>query len=160
MLRPYNSFPPHYQRAIKNYNMNKKTFAIISLLLVIAVIVTFAFIIYADSVTDAKSGDKCAECHADSIEFKEWQNSAHANALQTIQKEPKADSRCLKCHTSDYYTYTQSTAWGAPAKPLNIKDAKKSVSCSSCHRHGSGLKHNLIMPVDKLCISCHKYDCG
>jgi predicted CXXCH cytochrome family protein len=139
--------------------MNKRTSVIISLLLVGIVLVTFTFIIYA-SDTDAKSGDKCAECHADSKQFKEWQNSAHANALQTIQKEPKADSRCLKCHTSDYNTYAQSTAWGAPAKPLGIKDVKNSVSCSSCHRHGSGLKHNLIMPVDKLCISCHKYDCG
>jgi len=135
-----------------------KAFAIISLLLIIAVLATSAFIVYSD--TDAKSGDRCAECHAGSIEFKEWQNSAHAKALQTIQKEPKADSKCLKCHTSDYNTYAQSSAWGGPAKPLYVKDMKNSVSCSSCHRHGTGIEHNLIMPVEKLCVSCHKFDCG
>jgi len=138
--------------------MKEKKFIFLSIFFIVAVITTFA--IYAGSAVDDKSIEKCAECHADSVEFKEWQNSAHAKALQTILKEPKADSRCLKCHSSDYNLYTNTNLWGAPSKPMTIKDAKNAVSCSSCHRHGSGIKHNLTMPVDKLCVSCHKFDCG
>jgi predicted CXXCH cytochrome family protein len=138
--------------------MKEGKLVLLSILLIVAVIAIFA--IYAGSAVDDKSIEKCAECHADSVEFKEWQNSAHAKALQTILKEPKADSRCLKCHSSDYNLYTNTNLWGAPSKPMTIKDAKNAVSCSSCHRHGSGIKHNLTMPVDKLCVSCHKFDCG
>lgn len=140
--------------------MKDKTFVIISVFLIILASIVFAVVIYAGSDTSPKSADKCAECHGDSIQYKEWQHSAHAKALKTVQKEPKADSRCLKCHSSDYNAYAQTTAWGAPVKPLEVKDAKNAVTCASCHRHGTGIKHNLIMPVDKLCISCHVFDCG
>jgi len=140
--------------------MKEKRFTILSLTMIISIVIVFTIAIHKNSVAEDQPGEKCLECHKDSMEFKEWQNSAHANALQTIQKELKADSRCLKCHTSDYNFYNYTTnPWGAP-KQLLVKDAKTSVSCSSCHRHGTGIKHNLIMPVDKLCISCHKFDCG
>ena len=140
--------------------MKGKKFTILSLSVITAFIAIFVISIHTNSVAEDKPGEKCLECHKDSKEFKEWQNSAHAKALQTIQKEPKADSRCLKCHTSDYNYYSYTTnPWGTP-NTMTIKDAKSSVSCSSCHRHGTGIKHNLIMPVDKLCISCHKFDCG
>jgi predicted CXXCH cytochrome family protein len=140
--------------------MKRKKFTILLLSVITVFIAIFAVNIHTNSAAENKSSEKCLECHADSVEFKEWQNSAHAKALQTILKEPKADSRCLKCHTSDYNLYTNTNLWGAPSKPMMIKDAKNAVSCSSCHRHDSGIKHNLIMPVDKLCISCHKFDCG
>jgi len=140
--------------------MKRKKFTILSLSVITAFIAIFAINIHTNSVAEDKPGEKCLECHKDSKEFKEWQNSAHAKALQTIQKEPKADSRCLKCHTSDYNYYSYTTnPWGV-TKQLTIKDATTSVSCSSCHRHGTGIKYNLIMPVEKLCISCHKFDCG
>ena len=140
--------------------MKEKKFTILSLSVIAVVITIFAITIHTNSAAEDKLGEKCAECHADSMEFKEWQNSAHAKALQTILKEPKADSRCLKCHSSDYSLYSYTNPWGPPPKPFTIKDAKNAVSCSSCHRHGTGIKHNLIMPVDKLCITCHKFDCG
>lgn len=140
--------------------MKRKKFTILSLSVITAFIAIFVVSIHTNSVAEDKPSEKCLECHKDSKEFKEWQNSAHAKALQTIQNEPKADSRCLKCHTSDYnYYFYTANPWGV-TKQLTIKDATTSVSCSSCHRHGTGIKHNLIMPVEKLCISCHKYDCG
>ncbi len=109
---------------------------------------------------DENSGEKCAECHSNSLPFKEWQNSAHANSLRTIQKEPKAGTVCIKCHSADYNRYAGVAAWGARVNLPKPKEAKDPVSCSSCHKHDSGLAHNLVMPPDKLCISCHKFDCG
>jgi len=140
--------------------MKSRTYAVISISVIVLAFAVFVVVIYAGSDAGSKSGDKCIECHSDSIQFKEWQDSAHAKALLTVQKEPKADARCLKCHSSDYIAYAQTTAWGATPKVVSVKDMKNSVSCSSCHRHGTGIEHNLIMPADKLCVSCHKFDCG
>jgi len=141
--------------------VKEKKLTIISFLLIFTIICVTAFRIYAGSAEiQEPKVEKCAECHADTVEYKEWQNSAHAKAIQTLLKEPKSDSRCMKCHSSDYKLYVYTNPWGVPSTPLTPKNAKNAVSCSSCHRHGSGLKHNLIMPVDKLCISCHKFDCG
>jgi len=140
--------------------MGVKKPVILSLLSAPFVIGALVIGIYAGSTTDEKPAEKCAECHANSTEFKEWQNSAHADSLKTIQKEPKANTACIKCHSSDYNSYVRSTPWGAKVNPPTPQTAKNPVSCSSCHRHDSGIKHNLLMPLDKLCISCHKFDCG
>jgi len=144
------------QLAQKQANMEGKKFTI-SLLLS----VSFAFGICAGSMAEEKSAEKCAECHANTNAFKEWQNSRHANSLKTIQKEPKSGTICIKCHSSDYIRYSQlSGTWGVKAELPTPKTAKNAVSCSSCHKHGSKLERNLIMPVDQLCISCHTYYCG
>jgi predicted CXXCH cytochrome family protein len=139
-----------------------RKYSLIFFLLIFSIIVITAFSIYAGSAEDKKPPvEKCAECHADSVQYKEWQNSAHAKAIETLLKEPKSNSKCIKCHSSDYKFYSDtSNPWGVPSTSLTPKNATNAVSCSSCHRHGTGLKHNLIMPVDKLCISCHKLDCG
>jgi predicted CXXCH cytochrome family protein len=139
-----------------------RKYTLISFLLIFSIIVITAFSIYAGTEEDKKpQKEKCAECHADSVQYKEWQNSAHAKAIETLLKEPKSDPRCMNCHSSDYKLYSdKSNPWGVASAPLTPKNATNAVSCSSCHRHNSGLKHNLIMPVDKLCVSCHKFDCG
>jgi predicted CXXCH cytochrome family protein len=133
---------------------------ILSFMLIFSIISVSAFSIYAGSAEVKKPPkERCIECHGDSIQYKEWQNSDHAKAIETIQKEPKADYRCVRCHSSDYKP--QTNPWATTSSvPLGPKDVTNAVSCSSCHRHGTGFKHNLIMPVDKLCISCHKFDCG
>ena len=139
--------------------MKENKFAVLSFVLIFAIISIAAFSIYAGSAEVQKPAkEKCAECHADSVQYKEWQNSNHAKAIETLLKEPKADSRCVKCHSSDYKP--QTNPWTTSSTPLTPKNVTNAVSCASCHRHGTGLKHNLIMPVDKLCISCHKFDCG
>ena len=141
--------------------MSKKKSTILSFMLIFLIISLTAFSIYAGSSEEKElAKEKCAECHADSVQYKEWENSGHAKALLTLQKEPKANSKCMKCHSSDYKYFSRSNPWGVPSTPLTPKNAKNAVSCSSCHRHGTGIKHNLIVPIEKLCISCHKFDCG
>lgn len=141
--------------------MKKKRFTILYTLLIFAIIGITAFSIYAGSADDNKlKKEKCAECHSDSIQFKEWENSAHAKAIETLLKEPRSNAKCMQCHSSDYKLYDHKNPWGITTSMLTPKEAQNAVSCSSCHRHDSGLKHNLIMPVEKLCVSCHKFDCG
>ncbi|MGQ9609209.1 MAG: multiheme c-type cytochrome [bacterium] len=109
---------------------------------------------------DEKSGDKCAQCHGNSRAYKEWQVSDHAKSLKTIQEIPQADLRCIKCHSADYNSYMNAVSWGVKINAPTPKTAKEPITCSVCHRHDTGIKHNLVMTSDKLCIFCHKFDCG
>ncbi len=122
----------------------------------------FIFIIgtQINITADEKSGDKCAECHGKSRAYKEWQVSDHAKSLKTILEIPQADHRCIKCHSADYNSYMNAVSWGSKVDPPTPKTAKEPVSCSVCHRHDTDIEHNLVMAPDKLCISCHKFDCG
>jgi len=108
----------------------------------------------------AKTGvEKCGECHGNSRAYKEWEKSGHAQSLKNLLKSPDATTSCLKCHSSDHSAILISP-WLSPDNLPDIKSAKNTISCSSCHRHDSGFEHNLIMPVDKLCVACHVHFCG
>jgi predicted CXXCH cytochrome family protein len=115
--------------------------------------------ICAGSTSDKKSSEKCGDCHSDSLVFKEWQDSGHANSLKTLLKDPNAGQNCLKCHSSDYQR-VQVNPWMSTRNLPTLKTATDPVSCSSCHRHDSGIESNLIMPQDKLCTTCHVLFCG
>ena len=103
--------------------------------------------------------EKCYKCHEESIESQEWKTSGHAKALVTLKKSPDAESSCLGCHSSGYIVSTP--VWGSRRFPrATLETAQNAVACSSCHRHGAKEEHNLIRTPKKLCLSCHKMDCG
>lgn len=140
--------------------MKVKYFILTYTLFIFFSISIFVISTHINITADEKSGDKCAECHGNSRAYKEWQVSDHAKSLKTIQEIPQADSRCIKCHSADYNSYINAVSWGSKILPPTPKTAKEAINCSVCHRHDTGIKHNLVMTADKLCISCHKFDCG
>lgn len=95
----------------------------------------------------------CVKCHADSPAYAEWKRSRHARSLETIRAE-KDKTPCYRCHgtkmevASDWNTAPDTSP---PTDP---------VTCYSCHKHDSGLPHNLKLPYDQLCSSCHKRTCA
>ncbi len=104
------------------------------------------------------SPENCASCHSDSLVFKEWQDSGHANSLKTLLEDPNASSKCLKCHSADY-KHAKRHFWIFIDPPLP-ENANDPVSCSICHKHDSGIENNLIVSADKICLDCHVMLCG
>ena len=115
--------------------------------------------IYISSAFSKEPAEKCAECHSDSIVFKEWQNSNHANSIKTLLADSNASRSCLKCHSADFNRF-RFNPWMSLGDLPAPKDAGNPVSCSSCHKHESDIESGLIMPADKLCKSCHVLYCG
>ena len=134
--------------------MNKKKFCI-SLLFAAFLVIG----ICAGSSPAKVPPEKCGDCHSDSQVYKDWQSSGHAKSLKTLLKDPNSSQSCLKCHSANY-KIAQSNPWASREDLPKPETASDPVSCSACHRHDSGIKGNLIMPVDKLCIGCHILFCG
>ena len=111
------------------------------------------------STAVGKTSEKCADCHSDSVAFREWQQSSHVSSIKTLLTAPDAGKGCLRCHSADYERI-QSNPWMSLNDLPTPKAASDPVSCSACHRHDSGIKDNLIMPAEKLCTTCHILYCG
>ena len=121
---------------------------------------------------------KCKMCHNKSTtgaQYKVWLAGPHAKAMKTLSSEkalayakehgiadPAKEAKCIKCH-STYGSIDQNLNAG-------IKIAE-GVSCESCHGAGSGYKSasvmkdkakatakGLIVPGEKLCVTCHNKD--
>jgi hypothetical protein len=97
---------------------------------------------------------KCARCHGDSVEFREWQTSKHAQSLKTLQEKGVKSRSCYRCHSTRIEIPSD---WGGGIGYAATDDP---VSCYSCHRHDSGRPHNLKLSYDKLCGGCHLKDCA
>ena len=121
---------------------------------------------------------KCKMCHnkiASGQQYKIWAAGPHAKAMKSLSNEkslayakehgladPTKEPSCLKCH---------STYGGIDASlPAGIK-ITEGVSCESCHGPGSAYKSmsimkdqaksiakGLIIPDEKLCVTCHNDD--
>ena len=128
----------------------------LTILLLLALVVTG---ICAGSKPDKEPAEKCASCHSDSQDFKEWQTSGHANSLKTLLEDTNASRNCLRCHSADYKR-AQLNPWASMSNLPTLETATNAVSCSACHRHDTGIESNLIMPADKLCTTCHIRFCG
>ena len=115
--------------------------------------------ICAGSAFGKEPSEKCADCHSDSLVYKEWQGSGHANSLKTLLKDTNAGRDCLRCHSVDYKR-VQLNPWMSISNLPTLETASNAVSCSSCHRHDSGMESNLIMPAARLCTTCHVLFCG
>lgn len=100
----------------------------------------------------------CNKCHGDEDAYKEWTQAGHSHALVNLLEGPyEVKTSCLSCHSSGYTVFAER---GIPGHPYNEKTAVNAVACSSCHSHASKEEHLLVVPAKKLCISCHKMDCG
>jgi len=105
---------------------------------------------------------KCKMCHnkpATGAQYKQWQETKHAKAMESLKGDEKNDPKCLKCH---------STVGHVDESLVATLKVDEGVSCESCHGPGSGYKSNavmkdreksiakgLIIPDEKLCKTCH-----
>jgi nitrate/TMAO reductase-like tetraheme cytochrome c subunit len=105
---------------------------------------------------------KCKVCHnspAKGAQYKIWEASKHAHAMESLKGADAKNPKCLKCH-STYYEVSPNLRAG-------IK-ADEGVSCESCHGPGSAYKSygimknrqkaiekGLVMPNEKTCTKCH-----
>ncbi len=100
----------------------------------------------------------CNKCHGDESAYKEWTEAGHSHALVNLLEGPyEVRTSCLSCHSSGYAMFAER---GIPGHPYNQNTAVNAVACSSCHSHASKEEHLLVIPAKKLCITCHKMDCG
>lgn len=104
---------------------------------------------------DYVGSDACQSCHAK--EYETWAASPHGHAVETLEKQGKADdAECLACHT---------TAYGKPGgfpegAPVSAHADLARVGCESCH--GPGGDHigpdakrvGTIVSLGDKCDSC------
>jgi len=95
--------------------------------------------------------EKCKECHLP--QYENWQQTFHADAYATLQKEENNYSvECLPCHTTGYgepggFDVSQ----GTESRFLNVQ-------CESCHGPGSNHseKNGVLRNTgEKGCVICH-----
>lgn len=96
----------------------------------------------------------CGACHA--AELEHWQTTAHAHALETLEKMGKAgNSSCIDCHT---------TGFGYPGGFVSKKETSQlgGIGCEECHRippnveFGGNEPHRVLPLIEKWCTRCHK----
>lgn len=108
--------------------------------------------------TQTPFAEGCNKCHGDEAAYKEWTQAGHSHALVNLLEGPyEVKTSCLSCHSSGYTIFAER---GIPGHPYNEKTAVNAVACSSCHSHASKEEHLLVTPAKKLCVTCHKMDCG
>jgi len=105
---------------------------------------------------------KCKMCHnkpATGAQYKQWESTKHATAMESLKGDEKNDPKCLKCHSTVGHVN--------PDLVLSLK-VEEGVSCESCHGPGSGYKaksvmqsreksieKGLIIPTEETCKACH-----
>ena len=100
----------------------------------------------------------CDKCHGSEPAYQEWQHAGHFHALVNLIEGPyELRTSCLSCHSGGYEVFSDRVY---PGHTYDIETAVNAVSCSSCHSHTSKEEHLLVQPAKKLCVSCHKMDCG
>lgn len=96
--------------------------------------------------------EKCGTCHSSSHDI--WRSSAHAKALETLEKTGHdKDPDCVGCHVVGL---SSTKGFAARLTTPHLTD----VGCESCH--GAGLAHSIkptSAPMGKAgeasCASCH-----
>jgi hypothetical protein len=101
----------------------------------------------------------CRRCHLQ--EYRGWERTPHADALETLPEDSATDANCLKCHTTGY---------GQPSGFTSVADTPNlaGVGCESCHGPGSLYKEKEVMesreasvaaglniPDEQTCVACH-----
>ncbi len=101
------------------------------------------------------------------MQYNEWLQSGHANALTDMKNSPYADNSCLECHSGDFQLNqqligetTSGDRDGNPPAPITLATAQDGVTCTSCHTmHGdTGQIDQLSQEPYALCVSCHADD--
>jgi predicted CXXCH cytochrome family protein len=125
----------------------------------------------AQSFTLSQPSDSAhwtASGHAASqnMQYNEWLQSGHSNALVSLKNSTYAQDSCLECHSADYRLNEQLNADEAAAEQtpeaptVTLASAEYGVTCTSCHDlHGSeGQDYQLRAEPYQLCVSCHADD--
>ena len=73
---------------------------------------------------------ECAACHFE--QFMQWRTTPHAKAFEVLPVKYRADSTCLKCHTTGH---GEATGFKSVQETPNLVGN----SCENCH--GPGSKH-------------------
>lgn len=97
----------------------------------------------------------CGKCHQ--AELADWQQTAHARALDTLRRRDEMTGECLPCHSEAYRRTRQIPGARKP---------DEGVQCSTCH--GAGLFHSrrgqpgdVTAHVDaETCLLCHTAEQG
>ena len=79
-------------------------------------------------------------------QYMEWENSAHARALDDLIASGHAQDFCLKCHSED----------ARRLEGVTVDTAQFSITCTTCHDpHGSDQPRGLIQEAYDTCVQCH-----
>jgi len=114
-----------------------------------------------DSQDPAYEGGRtaCRRCHLG--QYRSWERTPHANALETLPEDNRTDPACVKCHVTGY---------DKPGGFTSIEDTPNlaGVGCEVCHGPGSLYKEKEIMedhdasvaaglmiPDEQTCLACH-----
>jgi predicted CXXCH cytochrome family protein len=94
------------------------------------------------------------------MQFNEWFNSGHANALTSLQGSPDAQDACLTCHSTDY-SFTEkiianTEREGTPPDPMTVANAQFGVTCVACHSPHLDTDYMLVAEPVALCTNCHR----
>jgi len=96
----------------------------------------------------------CKQCHE--VNYKNWANTRHAKALQTIATSPKySQEECLICHSTGYGKIADYTI--VDEVPFYLRG----VQCEACHGEGrghpkkGGIERKVTLGV---CRNCHTRD--
>ncbi len=93
------------------------------------------------------ASDTCTGCHQGTHHPTgvEWENSAHAKALEGLKKSEFAEDECLICHSADYIL-------APPGEKPTLKEAKFAITCVTCHSSHTG---ELRLSREEICTNCH-----
>ena len=101
----------------------------------------------------------CRRCHL--AQYRSWERTPHASALETLPEESRTDANCVKCHTTGFGEATGFTS-------IDDTPTLAGVGCEACHGAGSLYKEKEIMedqaasvaaglmiPNEETCLQCH-----
>jgi len=101
----------------------------------------------------------CRRCHIK--QYRSWEATPHAKALETLPEESQSDPACLQCHTTGY---------GVASGYTSVTDTPNlaNVTCEACHGAGADYKDRdtmkdrdasvaagLLIPDEATCMGCH-----
>ncbi|MFQ6041877.1 MAG: dockerin type I domain-containing protein, partial [Candidatus Poribacteria bacterium] len=102
-----------------------------------------------------KAEEPCLLCHKSlsTEQVAGWEQSKHAESLDTLLASSDAEDACLQCHSVDYRN--------DPAN-VTLETAQLPNGCGSCHADHkgiekvfSGIGKNLLKPKNEVCNDCH-----
>lgn len=101
----------------------------------------------------------CRRCHL--REYRSWEDTPHAHAIETLPENERSNPECLRCHTTGY---------DEPSGFQGLEETPElaHVGCEACHGPGSlykdreimedreaSIANGLVIPDEQTCRSCH-----
>ena len=113
----------------------------------------------ADNITRVVPSSVCGSCHTDAHHptYDEWKLSKHS-----ISSFDSHSDHCVSCHTAEGFL-NKLDAPLSPHEPIlnpRAETATTNDECWACHdphEAKEGTVHQLRLPVNELCRSCHTF---